>query len=169
MSVWLCMKQIGLPCSGRPQRGHRIFFSDQRQALGANAFSFSYLSLSLSFSASHSASHSLSLPPSFPPLHLSLYYLISSKKALKVKKRHSLTCHCLGKVIWQPAAPQTFIAAPTSLGPTTLCLGLCRVLSTSIVRSNASSLPRKSLVLKIWFPEAQQMISAYLLGSNFGK
>lgn len=114
--------ETGLPCSARPQRSHRIFFGDPTGSRSKCTLSPSlppplslshFLNLSLSFSVSLSLS----------PTHLSLYYLLCSKKAPKFKNRHSLTCLCLGKVMLHLASPQIFFAAPTSLGPHHLRFG----------------------------------------------
>lgn len=72
------------------------------QALEANALSQSLISF-----------FSFSVSPSFPPTHLSLYYFLSSKKALKFKS--TSFDMSLDKVMWCQAAPQTFFADPSSL------------------------------------------------------
>ena len=129
--------------------------------------------------------HSISPPfPSLPfscflSLSLALYLLhtflfTASYAAREVwSLKADVLCLCLSEVIWYqghaPRPPSHSSQLPPFLDPLTLGLGLCWVPSTSTIRSKAIKLPKeKAVILKIWIPEPQLVISAYWLGWKVG-
>lgn len=160
MSVRLCMKQIGFPCSARPQRSHGIIFGHLYFRASALTLSSSPLPLSLS----HVVSFSLSLPPS-----LLLTFLFTASylaRQLWSLKADVLWLSLFGWSHVTPGRsplPPTPRPAPPSqlpplLDPLTLGLGLC---STSIIGQVQSGLQRRSQ--SFWKSDSQNTASDFCL------